>query len=412
MKYENWSRPRIYIVLHAIGELECMKFFVDHGVTDLWFPFTTESLPHGLRPAAHAKFGNAQKIVIPGTFNLESGQHCHLSKDDLDEEMFPRQLEWKATLGSGGFGFVYKVLRRGSSKEYALKQIRRKSGFAETLEVMQYVESELAVLRKLRGRHFVKLLGSYTSPNYVGLIMIPVADDNLASFLSKTLGSIDKKYLLWSFFGCLANALAYLHFTLKIRHKDIKPQNILVKGNNILLTDFGTALDWGDIGQTTTHQELRRSSLYCAPEVGKDELRRSSSDIWSLGCVYLEMITVLRGKTLEEMRSFFDDKGSGMRPFWENQEAIPLWIEVLRDRGSKFENEPLRWIDIMLQQNESDRPDARKLRDLILDSRPDYSGMTFCGACCQNTDPEWSTSHAMQGNLPLAVSISTELCKL
>jgi serine/threonine protein kinase len=79
-------------------------------------------------------------------------------------------------------------------------------------------------------------------------------------------------------------------YTNRIRHKDIKPQNILVKGMNVLITDFGTALDWSkDSGATTSGHPGPTSVNYIAPEVAEHEDRNESSDIWSLGCVFLEM---------------------------------------------------------------------------------------------------------------------------
>ena len=84
--------------------------------------------------------------------------------------------------------------------------------------------------------------------------MSPVADCNLATYYSLAAGSPDKLSLLKAFFGCLANALQYLHAS-QIRHRDIKPQNILVHGTRVLFADFGIALDWVDLGRSTTTED-------------------------------------------------------------------------------------------------------------------------------------------------------------
>jgi serine/threonine protein kinase len=70
--------------------------------------------------------------------------------------------------------------------------------------------------------------------------MTPVADHDLSVFYQFV--ATEKTPLLRSFFGCLAGALDFLHKD-KIRHRDIKPQNILVKGSHVYLTDFGISLD-------------------------------------------------------------------------------------------------------------------------------------------------------------------------
>ena len=107
----------------------------------------------------------------------------------------------------------------------------------------------------------------------------------------------------WQLLG-LAEALKITHAATKIRHGDIKPQNILRFGNT---TDsiFGTLKigDWGlakyhanttvwraEKGVKTTTRYSTR--LYEAPEVelGKLEVLGRQFDIWSMGCLMLELL--------------------------------------------------------------------------------------------------------------------------
>jgi serine/threonine protein kinase len=124
--------------------------------------------------------------------------------------------------------------------------------------------------------------------------MSPVADSNLEQFLQLAETSSEPHYALRirELFGCLATAIQYLHAN-RIRHRDIKPANILVHGANVLLVDFELALDWRDLGQSTTNTNRGRTPRYAAPEVMQELESNSTSDIFSLGCVFLEMVTVL-----------------------------------------------------------------------------------------------------------------------
>lgn len=90
---------------------------------------------------------------------------------------------------------------------------------------------------------------------------------DLTSFLANYSNAKDRKICLRSFFGCLATAVAYLH-AHKIRHKDIKPGNILVKDGRALLTDFGTSHNWSDDTKSSSSGTVAvLTKRYCAPEV-------------------------------------------------------------------------------------------------------------------------------------------------
>lgn len=52
--------------------------------------------------------------------------------------------------------------------------------------------------------------------------------------------------------GCLSGGLAYLHGQ-QIKHKDIKPANILVNNGSVLLMDFGLSTDFSNSGISTSY---------------------------------------------------------------------------------------------------------------------------------------------------------------
>jgi serine/threonine protein kinase len=127
---------------------------------------------------------------------------------------------------------------------------------------------------------------------------------------------------LFIFFGCLARALEFLH-EQNVQHKDVKPGNILVHGGTDLFTDFGLSLDFTDAeGSTTVSMINGMTPKYCAPEVAMHEPRNTSSDIWSLGIVYLEMIVVLKGRTVEYVAEFLVGHGSQQAYIRANPEGF------------------------------------------------------------------------------------------
>ena len=149
-------------------------------------------------------------------------------------------------------------------------------------------------------RHIVDLIGSYTDPKHVGILMYPVADYNFAEMLDNVnLG--ERRWSLRTYFGCLTSALCFLHDN-KIRRKDIKPSNVLINHEEVFFAHFGVSVDWTELGHSTTVGIAAMTPRYCSPEVAACEPRNSSSDIWSLGCVFLEMWTVLRGQTIGNLK--------------------------------------------------------------------------------------------------------------
>ena len=120
--------------------------------------------------------------------------------------------------------------------------------------------------------------------------MEPVADMDLKDFLRRTPFPEDDLDVLRTYFGCLCSAMTYLH-QKNCRHKDIKPANILVKDYQVYITDFGLALDWTELsGETTTGAPKIYTHAYAAPEVALSGKRNTKSDIWSLGCVFLDIL--------------------------------------------------------------------------------------------------------------------------
>jgi serine/threonine protein kinase len=213
--------------------------------------------------------------------------------------------------------------------------------------------------------------------------MVPVADYNLFDYYSIAAKDSDKLSLLRSFFGCLASALAYIH-DIKIRHRDIKPQNVLVKGDRVFLTDFGIALDWEQLSRSTTTADSGKTWPYAAPEVARYEKRNTSSDVWSLGCVFLEMVTVLKGSTVGDMRHFFKERSDNYR-FYANIANLPAWKEKLWNTGAPKDDKPLIWVEQMLQETAELRPTAAKLyEDIAAESAAFH--IPFCGPCCNEEE--------------------------
>ena len=249
-------------------------------------------------------------------------------------------------------------------------------------KILRNFESELTNLKRLSHQHLVKVVGSYTDQRSVAFLMEPVADKNLLTFLE----NFDRNREGWSpslrsYFGCLANAVGYLH-TQRIRHRDLKPANILVKDFKVYIADFGTARDWSLALDTTMDSGIPTTAPYMAPEVVHRSPRNSAADMWSLGVVFLDMVTVLRGQSLPRMRRFIANHGTRHPYVHGNGPATTQWFEELRlnGNGPASDNEPLSWIKDLTQLEPQRRPKPWALTDQI------RSSISFIGICCAEAD--------------------------
>ncbi|KAH7384701.1 kinase-like domain-containing protein [Pyrenochaeta sp. MPI-SDFR-AT-0127] len=376
----SWSRiPRIYITLRTIGQVPAIDLFIRGGITDLSFPFSQKTLPYEFKSqSARCDFLEAQVIVLTKALDLEKedGRHRHFA--DATDAPFEKLAE----LGKGAYGYVDRVRSTISYREYARKLIPRGRTFHKDRAVLQDFERELGTLKKLSHQHIVELIGSYTDPRYVGIIMSPVADCNMKDFLDASPLSTNSRSFLRTFYGCLAAALRYLH-EHRIRHKDIKPQNVLVKAHHVYLTDFGISLDWSELSHSMTKGPTTKTLRYCAPEVADNEARKSSSDIWSLGCVFLEIWTVLCNRTVVELNEHMISKGTCSSSYHSNFAAICSWYKLLQSGSSADVDKPHLWISSMLVTKPTDRCTAQTLFDNIQETSFDPEvPYSFSGLCC------------------------------
>jgi serine/threonine protein kinase len=395
----SWSRiPRIYSVLRIIDQLHAIDSFLTEGITDVWLPFSQKSLPASFQTqSARLDFLDAQQLVFnTKALNLERKHTRHGHFTDATEVPLKKIGE----LGKGGYGFVDRVVSTFSHREYARKLIPRGRTFKKDKQVLQAFERELSSLKSISQQHMhiVDLVGSYTDPKYVGIIMLPVADCNLHEFLLRPLDDGEKS-LLRTFFGCLTSALCFLHDS-RIRHKDIKPQNVLIKSGHVFLTDFGVSLDWSELSHSTTTGPTSSTPRYGAPEVAEHSPRNSSADIWSLGCVFLEIWTVLKKEIVQTLHNHMASSGTLSSCYYSNLVSIGSWIEIVKGLpGPPTDNVPSAWITQMLKRDREARWTAHTLAEHIHEYSSDpTTPFAFAGLCCLIDDDTAESVHSSIGD--------------
>lgn len=122
---------------------------------------------------------------------------------------------------------------------------------------------------------------------------------------------------------------------------------------------------------------------YCPPEVALAAPRKSSADIWSLGCVFLEIWTVLCGSKVAELNTHMISTGSFSSSYHANIPSMMIWIRSLASRSAVDGEKPTQWIVPMLQEKPTDRYTAQVVFEKIQDASLDpEAALSFAGSCC------------------------------
>ena len=290
-------------------------------------------------------------------------------------------------LGHGSLGIVEEVQISKQYPSFVRKRVQ--IPYHNRNQRLKIIKQEARVLESLVHHHIVQIIGSYSecSPlrgQFFSLLMLPVGDQDLKAFLEVVgdpswdgrhdMARIERSWLQ-SWFMCLASTLAYMHSS-GVRHQDIKPSNIIHRGSTIYFTDFSSSSQF-QIGQTTsTENPARTSAMYSAPEVinrdGVLNRHGRGTDVFALGAVFCEMLTVLNDYSVEDFHRFLlrSDSPEGTKnsgPGAQIAKGILLYGQKI-DRVSEWfgmNDFYRRCLWPMLAPDREKRPDADAVAKLI-----------------------------------------------
>jgi serine/threonine protein kinase len=236
---------------------------------------------------------------------------------------------------------------------------------------------EVKILKLLTRKphwHVILLLRHYTDlENRNCLLLSPLAQMTLEAFLSQP-PSQESKMLIGPWIGCLASGLAHIH-AQKVKHKDIKPSNILIHGTNPVIADMGISHRFDNDSKTSGPSA--GSLMYEAPEVMDEQPRGRRQDVWSMLCCYMEILAFLKGMK----RSKFHWSIKLARYYW-NHNSVVDWLDSLKSAAA--DQDELAFIQLLLDSFKTDpveRPYARGLAEqiqAICEQRP----YKYIGECC------------------------------
>jgi serine/threonine protein kinase len=344
------------------------------------------------------------------------GQHVEFKKGDIGK--INKLLTVEKLLGSGSAGFVYKVKCQRIS-------MARKTIYRRTPITREKAIREVEHMVRLKHSHIIRLIGTYVWTREFCILMYPAANGNLEMFL-ECLGKTSSEKIIsdehspddhlfdmtqrgamafscTGFFSCLSSAIRYIHGS-KTKHMDIKPRNILVQSrwhyrggrpeyhSKVYISDFDISRSYKTLDAANTDGTTGCTQKYASPEVNQGLARGLPADIFSLGCVFLEIFAALDSfkversldlhsrispglqesrdtdqtscKLQEELKDLLIPN-QGLKPSYQGN--LASFQELLKARIPNYEEtsipsrSTLQMILMMIQFEPADRPTAERL---------------------------------------------------
>lgn len=238
------------------------------------------------------EFEEDEDDVTEGTLTDEEGEPKAITSRG------ERTIKWikGALIGSGSFGKVYLGMDAATGLLMAVKQVELPSQTAPNAErkqsMLNALEREIELLKDLHHENIVQYLSSCVDEDHLNIFLEYVPGGSVTSLL-RNYGAFEEQ-LVRNWVRQILLGLNYLH-ERDIIHRDIKGANMLVDNKGgIKISDFGISKKVEDNllpGSRAHRPSMQGSVFWMAPEVVKQTAYTQKADIWSVGCLIVEMLT-------------------------------------------------------------------------------------------------------------------------
>jgi serine/threonine protein kinase len=204
------------------------------------------------------------------------------------------------SLGKGGMGEVFLAQDTICNRQVALKKIRE--DLLKHPSIKSRFLGEAHIAAQLTHPSIVPIFSIHTDEQLLFYTMPYVEGDTLKEVLRASKSENNVSALIRIFLS-VCQAIAYCH-SKQIIHRDIKPENIIVgKFGEVLLLDWGIAdylggnsdefaVDIPTAAHLTKPGKVVGTLTYLAPERAKGEWGSEQSDLYSLGVILYQILTL------------------------------------------------------------------------------------------------------------------------
>ncbi|XP_069084932.1 interleukin-1 receptor-associated kinase 4 [Pleurodeles waltl] len=259
-------------------------------------------------------------------------------------------------LGEGGFGVVYKACINGK-----LVAVKKLSNMVDVSiqELKAQFDQEIHTLTTCRHENLVELIGFASDSDHHCLVYMYMPNGSLLDRLACLDGTAPLSWSVRFRIACgTVNGIKYLHENHHV-HRDIKSANILLSDSfETKLSDFGLTRAFEKCARTVMTERIVGTTAYMAPEALRGEIT-IKSDIFSLGVVFLEIITGL--PPVDENRDpvlLLDIK----EEIEDEEKTVSDYIDKkMEDCDSSTAQEMYSLASNCLNQLKNKRPDIKKV---------------------------------------------------
>lgn len=183
---------------------------------------------------------------------------------------------------------VYRAINWNTMQMIAVKQIQLEG--LKTEEIAQLVH-EVDLVKRLSHPNIIKYEGMVRdSPRNTLSMVLEYAQNGSLEQMLEEFGKLNEK-LVASYVIQVLEGLNYLHHN-GIMHCNLKAANILMtQSGEVKLSDFGISLYLRAIEHVDKPEGVSCMPNWVAPEVIELRPLSTKSDIWSLGCTTIELLT-------------------------------------------------------------------------------------------------------------------------
>ena len=226
----------------------------------------------------------------------------------------------------GGHGVVYRA-QDAQGQVVALKLLLGHR--AQNPRARQRFQAEVNALARLRHPGVVPIVGAGEYEGAPWLALEFVEGESLADCLRRGPLPIHRALDVGQ---QLAQALSYVH-GCGVLHRDLKPDNVLLRGGQALLTDFGLVLDQEHAeSRITATGAIQGTPGYWAPEQAQGQLLEHgpATDVYGLGAVLYACLTGQAPVQANSLQEFLQAVGFASTPPPQRlRPEVPRWLSEL-----------------------------------------------------------------------------------